>query len=119
MINIKDKIVEQLEKVVDSLSDTYPQNFNDFPAVSYCEEENCVYEVTDEGEASSLIRIRIDIWSNKSTSSTAVAIDEVIARFGFKRISCSDIGEPSGMKHKMMRYEAIVDTNKIFAYHKN
>lgn len=119
MINIKDMIVEQLETVIDNLSDTYPQNFNDFPAVSYCEEENCTFEVTDEGEASSLIRIRIDIWSNKSTSSTAVDIDRVIAGFGFKRISCSDVGEPSGMKHKLMRYEAIVDTNKIAVYHKN
>ena len=30
MINIKDKIVEQLEKVVDNLSDTYPQDFTNF-----------------------------------------------------------------------------------------
>lgn len=119
MINIKDRIAEKLETVVDNLSDTFPQNFNNFPAVSYCEEENCVYETTDEGEASSLIRFRIDIWDNVSTSGIAVEIDEVMAKFGFKRTSCSDIGEPSGMKHKLMRYEAIVDNNLSAIYHKN
>ena len=51
MINVKDKLVKELEKVVSNVSDTYPQSFQTMPAVSYCEEENRVYEETDEGEA--------------------------------------------------------------------
>lgn len=119
MINVKDKLVNELEKVVSNVSDTYPQSFQTMPAVSYCEEDNRVHEETDEGEASSLIRFRIDIWDNVSTSPTAVKIDEVISKFGFKRIACSDIGEPTGMKHKLMRYEAVIDTDQSAIYHKN
>lgn len=119
MINVKDKLVNELEKVVNNVSDTYPQSFQTMPAVSYCEENNSVYEETDEGEASSLIRFRIDIWDNVSTSQTAVKIDEVISKFGFKRIACSDVGEPTGIKHKLMRYEAVIDIDQSVIYHKN
>ena len=119
MINVEDKLVNELEKVVNNVSDTYPQSFQTMPAVSYCEENNSVYEETDEGEASSLIRFRIDIWDNVSTSQTAVKIDEVISKFGFKRIACSDVGEPTGIKHKLMRYEAVIDIDQSAIYHKN
>ena len=119
MINVKDKLVNELEKVVSNVSDTYPQSFQTMPAVSYCEENNSVYEETDEGEASSLIRFRIDIWDTVSTSQTAVKIDEVISKFGFKRIACSDVGEPTGIKHKLMRYEAVIDIDQSAIYHKN
>ena len=119
MINVKDKLVNELEKVVNNVSDTYPQSFQTMPAVSYCEENNSVYEETDEGEVSSLIRFRIDIWDNVSTSQTAVKIDEVISKFGFKRIACSDVGEPTGIKHKLMRYEAVIDIDQSAIYHKN
>ena len=84
MINVKDKLVNELEKVVNNVSDTYPQSFQTMPAVSYCEENNSVYEETDEGEVSSLIRFRIDIWDNVSTSQTAVKIDEVISKIRFQ-----------------------------------
>ena len=119
MINVKDKLVNELEKVVNNVSDTYPQSFQTMPAVSYCEENNSVYEETDEGEASSLIRFRIGIWDTVSTSQTAVKIDEVISKFGFKRIACSDVGEPTGIKHKLMRYEAVIDIDQSAIYHKN
>ncbi len=117
MINIKDKIVEQLEKVTTNVNDTYPQAFAKFPVIAYCEEENRVLEVTSEGESVSLIRIRIDIWNNTSTSQIAVDVDEVLAQFGFKRIACSDVPEPSGLKHKLMRYEAAIDITQRFIYY--
>lgn len=117
MINVKDKIVEQLEKIVENLSDMYPQDFINFPAVSYTEEENKIYEYTSEGEASSYLRYRIDIWSNRSTSSTAVAVDKVMSKLGFKRIACNDVPEQSGLKHKLMRYEGIIDVATERVYH--
>lgn len=119
MINVKDKIVEQLEKAVTNVSDTYPQDFTKFPVVAYCEEENRVYEEVSEGESASFIRFRIDIWNNVSTSQIAVDIDNVISQFGFKRVSCMDVPENSGLKHKLMRYEAVIDVTQKFIYHTN
>lgn len=40
-----------------------------------------------------------------------------MAGLGFLRTSCSDVPDPSGLKHKQMRYEAIIDCDKQFIYH--
>lgn len=116
MINVKDIIYDKISKQYD-ISDSYPQSFAVLPAIQYSEEENNVFEFTDDEEASSYIRYRFDIWDNKSTSKTACDIDKMMAELGFKRISCSDTPDPSGLKHKLMRYEAIIDCSKKFIYH--
>lgn len=118
MINVKDIVYSELSKVHE-LSDSYPKNWTQLPAIQYTEEENYVYEYADDEEQSSYIRYRIDIWSNESTSQMACDIDEKMAILGFKRISCADTPDPSGLKHKLMRYEAIIDCNKKFIYHAN
>lgn len=117
MINVKDIVYSNLSKVCENLSDLYPQSFVELPAVQYVEEENRVNEYTDDKEQSSYIRFRIDIWDNKSTSNLAVEIDEVMAMLGFYRSSCSDVPDPSQLKHKQMRYEAIIDCDKKYIYH--
>lgn len=118
MINVKDIIYKEISSIYD-LTDSYPQSWNNFPAIQYTEEENHVYEYTDDKEASSYIRYRFDIWDNKSTSKTACDIDEKMAKLGFKRISCQDVPDSSSLKHKQMRYEAIIDCKKQFIYHAN
>ena len=117
MINVKDIVYQELSAVLDNVSDAYPQNFSDLPAVQYVEEENKVNDFTDGKEQLSYIRFRIDIWDNKSTSQAACSIDDVMATLGFLRISCSDVPDPSGLKHKQMRYEAIIDCKKKYIYH--
>lgn len=119
MINIKDQVYRELSAVLDNVSDIYPSNWASLPALQYTEEENNVYEYADDQEVSSFVRYRIDIWDNKSTSATAVKVDEVLSKFGLKRTSCMDVADPSGMRHKMMRYEAIYDVNQKFIYHRN
>ena len=109
---------KEISKIYD-LSDSYPQSWIELPAIQYTEEENNVYEYTDDTEQLSYIRYRFDIWDNKSTSNTACDIDEKMAMLGFKRTSCQDVPDPSGLKHKLMRYEAIIDCNKEFIYHAN
>lgn len=117
MINIKDLVYAELSKVLDNVTDVYPTSWAQLPAVQYTEEENRVQEWTDDKETLSYVRYRIDIWDNKSTSSTAIKVDEVLSKFGLKRTSCGDVADPSGMRHKQMRYEAIYDTEKKFIYH--
>lgn len=116
MVNIKDLIYAELCKVIENVSDTYPANWSNLPAIQYMEEENNVYEYTDDGESKSYVRYVVHIWDNKSTSKTACDVDKVMSSFGLKRSSCSDINDPSGMKHKQMRFEAVydVDLNQIF-----
>lgn len=119
MINVKDIVFKELSKVIDNVSDAYPQEWGNLPAVQFVEEENKVQDFTDDKEQTSYIRFRIEIWDTKSTSQTACSIDDVMANLGFLRTNCSDVPDPSVFKHKQMRYEAIIDCKKQFIYHTN
>ncbi len=121
MINIKEIIYQALCQVCENVSDTYPKDWAKYPAVQYMEEDNKVVEWTDDKEQKSYVRYRIDIWDNISTSRTVMAIDErVAADTGLIRIQCIDIDDPSGLKHKTIRYEGIIEQNangEIYVYH--
>jgi hypothetical protein len=116
MKNIKDEIFSTLSKVFVNVSDQYPRDWAELPALQYTEEENKVYEHTDEGETKSYVRFRIDIWHNRSTSEAALQVDEVLSAFGLVRTLCQDAPDPSGLKHKVMRYEAIIDMENDYIY---
>ena len=119
MINIKDLVYKKLSDELDNVTDIYPSNWGSMPAIQYTEEDNRVHEYCDDKETLSYVRYRIDIWHTQSTSNTAVAVDAVMAAFGFRRTSCGDVEDSSGLRHKQMRYEAVFDCNKEFIYHKD
>ena len=117
MINVKDEVYAALCTVADSVTDHYPRSWENDTSIQYMEEDNNVAENTSRGESKSYVRYRIDIWSNKNTSLTAVAVDAAISPLGLKRIQCMDVEDPNGMKHKQMRYEGIIDINSRYVYH--
>ena len=130
MKNIKEQVYEALARAfgADHVTDQYPNNWAALPAVQYTEEDNKVYEHTDEGETKSYIRYRIDIWHNESTSASAALVDTVLGKplaesvpsgtepIGFVRTLCQDTPDPSGLKHKVMRYEGIIDMENDYIY---
>ena len=81
------------------------------------EEDNKVVEYTDMREQKAYIRYRIDIWHRKSTTAAAVAVDAAIEKLGLLRTGCQDVDDPSGRKHKQMRYEMVIDVNTKEVYH--
>lgn len=131
MRNIKAMVYKALADKFgeDHVSDLYPQSWANLPAIQYTEEENRVSERTDEGEVKSYVRYRVDIWDNKSTSKSALMVDEALGvpidrmkdgtAFGLSRTSCADTPDPSGLKHKQMRYEAVIDNENDFIYWNN
>ncbi len=120
MINVKDKIFAVLNDRFDHVSDQYPNDFSKLPAIQYIEEENKVYEHTFSGkrasEDKSQLRYRIDIWDDKSTSSTAVSVDEALSGLGLVRTQCMDDPTITGYRHKVMRYEGIIDNDTEQVY---
>lgn len=46
----------------------------------------------------------------------SLAVDEAMKETGLKRIECQDVPDPSGMKHKQMRYEGIIDMDSDEVY---
>ena len=120
MKNIKDQVYKALCSVTDNVSDAYPRSWAEDITIQYTEEQNNVWEASsDENglrEDKSLVRYRIDIWNNKSTSEDALKVDTAVKKLGLKRIECADIPDPSGRKHKQMRYEGIIDMDSEEVY---
>lgn len=117
MINVKDEVYAALCTVTDNVTDCYPKDWEQDLSIQYMEEDNKVTEYTDMEEQKAYVRYRIDIWHRKSTSVAAVAVDAAIAKLGLLRTQCMDVDDPSGMKHKQLRYEMVIDVNTRQVYH--
>lgn len=116
MKNVKDEVFNALKEVTENVTDTYPSDWGNLPAIQLIEDENRVNERVDNKEATSYIRYVIDIWHNKSTSVTSMDVDEKVSALGLVRTSCKDVPDPSGFKHKHMVYEGIIDMNSDIVY---
>lgn len=108
MKNVKDQVFAALDAVFDNVTDQYPKDWAELPAIQYTEEDNKVYEHTEK-EDKSYVRFRVDIWHNRSTSEPAMKVDTALSGLGLVRTLCQDAPDPSGLKHKVMRYEGIID----------
>ncbi len=119
MINKKDQVYAAIKDITENVTDTFPKNFATLPAIQYCEEDNKVNQWANNREMSSYVRYKFDLWDNVSTSAMAVELDSRISGLGLKRIQCTDIDDPNGFKHKIMRYEGIIDMRTERVVHKN
>ena len=109
MRNVKDQVYAALNEKFENVTDQYPKDWADFPAIQYSEEENKSYERDTSGECKSYVRYLINIWHNMSTSEAALKVDDAMSALGLVRTMCQDAPDPSGLKHKVMRYEGIID----------
>lgn len=116
MKNIKDEVYAALLKVTGNVSDVYPKEWADDITIQLTEEENKVIERTDNKEDKARVRIRIDIWHRKSTSAATLEVDKYVSELGLVRTGCQDVPDPSGMKHKQLRYEGIIDMHSDIVY---
>lgn len=116
MINIKPVIYKELQKVADNVTDTYPSDWENFPVVIFLEEQNKPGDWFDDKEQKTSIRYKVDIFDNDSTSDLAIKINEIFASLGLRRIESQDIPDPSHLRHKLMRFEGIVDLDSELVY---
>lgn len=116
MINVKDQVYEAIKDITANVSDTYPKDWAQLPAIQYTEEDNSVVEWVDNKESKAHLLYKVDIWNNASTSEEALKVDAAISALGLKRIACGDVPDPSGLKHKVMRYEGIIDVDTERVY---
>lgn len=116
MKNVKDQVATALLYVNENVTDVYPKDWENLPAIQYTEENNAVYERTDNVEQLAKVEYKIDIWHNKNTSQIACDIDRAMSELGLVRTLCRDVPDPSGMKHKVMRYEGIISMDSDIVY---
>lgn len=115
MYDIKPQINTLLESIVgeDSVSDAYPDDFNNLPQISFYEADNSDYLKTSD--VLNEIIIVIDIWHNRSTGPLAKQVDEQMKSIGFTRTFARDIPDKN-VKHKAMRFRGIVNKNDLRIY---
>lgn len=116
MINIKPLIYKELQKVADNVTDTYPDDWENVPVVIFLEEQNKPGDWYDDKEKKSHIRYKVDIFDKDSTSDLSVKINEIFASLGLRRTDCQDVPDPSHLRHKLMRFEGIVDLKSQLVY---
>lgn len=116
MINVKDQVYAALCTCAENVTDVYPNDWTALPAIEYREEANVVYTRTDRGEELSSLRYTIYLWDDKSLSQLALDVDRAMSALGLVRIGCQDADDPSRKRHKVMRYEGIIDneTETVF-----
>lgn len=117
MYDIKPKINELLEEIVgeNSVSDSYPDDFNNLPHISFYELNNSdVYKINEELYTE--VVIQIDIWHNRSTGALAQQVNEKMNSIGLRREFMRDMPDPSGIKHKTMRFKGKINTRNLLVY---
>lgn len=117
MYDIKPKINELLEGIVgvDNVSDNYPEDFSSLPYISFYEQDNKdIYKI--KGELYTEIVIQIDIWHNRSTGALARQVNDAMNSIGLKRDFTRDIQDPSGIKHKTMRFKGKINNRTKIMY---
>lgn len=116
MINIKPLIFKELQKVADNVTDTYPSDWETFPVVIFLEEQNKPGDWFDDKEQKSYVRYKVDIFDNESTTDLSIKINEIFALYGLQRTESQDMPDPSHLRHKVMRFEGVIDPKTQLVY---
>lgn len=116
MFDIKTIVNRALSEISGvTVSDTYPNDFNKLPHISF-------YEIANSEGVSAIpgrmteTNIQVDIWHKRSTGALAKEINEKLNAIGLRRVFAGDIPDPSGIKHKTMRFHGVVDSKTLLIY---
>lgn len=94
---------------------SYSVAMKQFPSILYAEVVNI--PINKGKEARTQLAYSIDIYSHQSTTDLASAVDDALTKIGLKRGQCMDIDDPSGLRHKNMKYTGVYDANTQLIYH--
>lgn len=98
-----------------TVSDAYPTDWSKLPAISFYEIVNSpVYSAFPD--ALTEVNIQIDIWHEKGTGALAQEVEAAMNAIGFRRSFAADVPDPSGIKHKTMRYRGIIEKSTNLVY---
>ena len=58
----------------------------------------------------------MDIFDDTSTSELAVKINQIFESLGLRRTDCQDVPDPSHLRHKVMRFEGVIDLDSELVF---
>ena len=93
---------------------SYEVGMKNLPCIIYSEVVNT--KACKGFEKRTNLAYTIDIYSESSSTTLASQVDEKMANLGFVRGTCLDLDDPSGLRHKNMKYAGVYDvnTNRIY-----
>lgn len=97
-----------------TVTGNYNVGMKSLPCIIYAELVNT--KASKGPELRTNLAYSIDIYSETSTTTLASKVDEKMANLGFKRGQCIDLDDPSGLRHKNMKYTGVYDwmSNRIY-----
>ena len=114
MINQKPAVYKKLkelqdEKVVKDVCEEGKQDWSKLPCITYMELGNEPSDYGDDGEYSSALAIKADVWGETSSSEVSKIAIQVVSKMqelGYERTLYLDVNDSnSKQKHKTMRFE--------------
>lgn len=116
MFDVKPYVFKALKSIEGvTVSDAYPSDFSKLPHISFYEMKNEEGINAIPGRLSDVVVV-IDIWHNRSTGSLAQHVNEKMNSLGLRREFAMDVPDPSGIKHKTMRYRGKIDCKTLLVY---
>lgn len=111
MIDYKKEIIKSLKKVCNNSFQNTPKSWEEFPIITYTEENNSISSYVDNKEDICELLYKIDIWNYKGiTDDLAKSVNTEMLELGFRRTFCSDVPNTDvNVKHKVMRFRKKVD----------
>lgn len=109
MFDIKPVVLQALDSIPGvTVSDAYPSDWAKLPHISFYEAANSDY-LARGPEVLTEVNIQVDIWHRESTGNLAQQVDQALRALGLRRAFSADLPDPSGIKHKTMRYRGVVN----------
>lgn len=116
MYDIKPDVLQVLNTIPGiTVSDAYPTDWSKLPHISFYEVGNSNH-LTFRSSPLTDVSIQVDVWCKGSTGALAAQVDEKLSSLGLRRQFAADVPDPSGIKHKTMRYRGIVDARSNLVY---
>lgn len=109
MYDVKPEVSAQLNSIPGvTVADVRPADWNTLPYIFFYEIENS-NPLPISGSPLSDVTIQMEIWSEESTSTLAAQVDHLITSMGFRRQFSADVPDSTEIRHKIMRFQGIVD----------
>lgn len=114
MYDAKSQVAKKLASIPSvNVSSNHKEGLKSIPCILYKEIDNKPTEPTMTLQE---VVYSIDIYNTTSTSKLANEVDNKLLELGLRRITCIDLDDPSGYRHKHMKFRGIINTKTELVY---
>lgn len=110
----KSQVAKKLDTIPNvNVSGSNKEGMKSIPCIVYKEMDN-----KPKGPTKRLQEVvySIDIYNNASTSKLADSVDDKMVELGLVRTTCIDMDDPSGYRHKHMKFRGVIDIMTELVY---